>query len=148
MRAVLFVSFLFLGGCFKYVPLETPVADVERGTQLRTFFIDEQSVDLYDVTAHNITSMDVEFVRQEDSEFVFSAFHLDSSAREAGYLGNGWTVRVPVSSVSHVQVRKLDVWRTVGLGAIAVVGSIIGWEVIAGDDGSGDQPGGPDDPIF
>ena len=73
MRGFVFVSLFFLCGCFKYVPLEGPTTAVERGTPLRTYFIGEQSVDLHDVTAHNITSMDVEFVRQEDSELVLSA---------------------------------------------------------------------------
>ena len=95
MRGLLLVSILFLGGCYKYVPLEVPTNTVERGTELRAYFIEDQSVDLHDVTAHNITAMDVEFVRQEDGELVLSAFYLDSSARDAGYLGNGWTVRVP-----------------------------------------------------
>ena len=53
-------------------------------TKLRAYFIEDQSVDLHDVTAHNITAMDVEFVRQEDGELVLSAFYLDSSARDAG----------------------------------------------------------------
>jgi hypothetical protein len=148
MRALLFVSFLFLGGCFKYVPLETPMTEVERGTELRTRLIGEQSVDLYDITAHNITSMDVEFVRQEDSEYVFSAFYLESSARQTGYLGNGWTVRVPVGNVSSIEVKKLDLWRTIGLGALAVVGSVVGWEVIGGGVGGGDDSGGTGNEVY
>jgi hypothetical protein len=148
MRQLMFLSLLFLGGCYKYVPLEAPLGEVERGTSLRTYFAAEQSVDLYDLTAHNITAMDVEFVRQEDSEFLFSAFYLESSARDAGYLGNGWTVRVPVESVSRVEVKKFDILRTLGLGALAVAGSILGWELIGGSLGDGDDPGDTEGEIF
>jgi hypothetical protein len=141
MRVLLFVTLFFLAGCYKYVPLQGPPGAVERGTQLRTYFSEEQSVDLYDLTAHNITAMDAEFVRQEDSELVLSAFYLDSSARDAGYLGNGWTVRIPVESLSHVEVKKFDLWRSVGLGALALVGSYLGWEMIGGGRGGGEGPG-------
>jgi hypothetical protein len=146
MRGLLFVSLLFLCGCFKYVPLEGPTNNINRGTELRAYLSGEMSVDLNDVTAHNIISMDVEFVRQEESELLFSAFYLDSSSRDSGYLGNGWTVRVPVENVSRIDVRKFDFWRTTGLIALAVVGSYFGWDAIAGsgdgkglDDGSDGQ---------
>jgi hypothetical protein len=138
MRGLLFVSLLLLCGCYKWVPLEGPTESLERGAELRTYFIEEQSIDLYDVTAHNITAMDVEFVRQEDSELVFSAFYLDSRARDAGYLGNGWTVRVPVESVSHIEIKEFDFLRTGGILALAVVVSYFGWDAIAGSsDGKG-----------
>jgi len=148
MRGLVFVALFFLSGCYKYVPLEGPPGSVERGTELRTVFSEARSVDLVDVTAHNIIAMDAEFIRQEDSELLVSAFYLDSSTRDAGYLGNGWTVRVPVESISEIQVKKFDWFRSIGIVALAGAVSLFGWEAISGGETGDDVgSGGGDDVI-
>jgi len=144
MRRLVFVTLFLLVGCHKFVPLEGPTSSLERGAELRAFFSEGQSIDLHDVTAHNITSMDVEFVRQEGSELVFSAFYLDSSSRSGGYLGNGSTVRVPAESISDIQVKKFDIWLTTGILAVAILASYLSWDAIAG---SGNGQDLVDDPV-
>jgi hypothetical protein len=139
----LFACLLVAGGCYKYVPVPSPATDLERGTAVRAHFENGESVTLGDLTAHNIISMDAEFVRQDDSELVLSAFWLDSSTRGIGYPGEGWTVRVPTGNISLLEQKKLDVWRTAGLVAAAVVTSVLGWEALGG--GEGGEGGVPPD---
>jgi hypothetical protein len=142
MRRLVFVMLPVLGACFHYVPLtDTSLTDeldrVERGSPVRTQFVNEESVQLGDMTVQHIVSMDAEFVRKDNSDVVLSAFWLDSSVRQDGFPGDGWTVRIPIGNIANFQLKKLSVWRTGVVLAGAVLGSYLAWEGFTGGGSSG-----------
>ena len=143
MRKVLFAFFLLLStaGCFRYVPVEGGYGQVKKGSEVRARFAQDQSFDLSDITVHNIMGMDAEFVRADNSDVVMSAFWLDSSVREVGFPGDGWSVRVPVSNIASMDVKRVDWLKTTGVVLGFFVASYFGWEAMHGSPGDGDDPG-------
>ncbi len=139
MRGVLFASLVLLSGCFKYVPVTGGYDQIEQGSELRADFIEGESFDLSDLTVHNIVGMDAEFVRQDNSDLIFSAFWLDSSVRDVGFPGDGWSVRIPISNISQVELKKIDWWRSTGIVAGFLIASYFGWDAVRGGRGDGGE---------
>ena len=142
MRATLFVSLILLGGCYKYVPVEAGAPQLVRGAPIRAH-LDGASVDLEEVTVHNIRSVDAEVVELSGSELIVSALWLDSETPDIGYPGDGWTVELPSASVVSIERRVFDLWRTAVLIGGAALATYLGWESLAGtSSGSGLGDGG------
>jgi hypothetical protein len=141
MRKALIVSLFLISGCFKYVPLTEGYEQIEKGNRLRTEFIEAESFQLSDITVHNIIALDGEYVRQDNSDLILSAFWLDSSLREVGFPGDGWSVRIPISNISRLEVKELDWWRTTAVVLGVFLGTYLGWEATNSSPGSGDNPG-------
>ncbi len=146
MRALLLASLFLVGGCYKYVPVQVSYEDLVMGTPVRAHMDNGESVDLREYTAHNIVSMNAEFVRLDDSELVLSAMWLDSSTNGVGYPGGGWTVRIPTASVSLLEQKKFDIWRTSALVAAIGAATYLGFDAILGDSGGSNGGEPPIDP--
>lgn len=67
---------------------------------------------------------------------------LDSSSRGIGYPGGGWTIRLPMSSITRLEAKRFDAWSTVGLVAAGVATSWLGWEALGGGSGDNGPPDG------
>ena len=140
MRGVLFASLILLFGCYKYVPVSVgEYEQIQQGRELRTQFIEEESFDLFDVTVHNIVAIDAEFVRLDRSTMIMSAFWLDSSIRDVGFAGDGWTVRIPISNISQMSIKEFDWWRTGAVLAGGFIASYLGWKGMQGALGDGGE---------
>ena len=142
MRAAWFVSLILLGGCYKYVPVGAGAPQLVRGDPIRAH-LDGASVDLEEVTVHNIRSVDAEVVESGGSELVVSALWLDSETPDVGYPGEGWTVQLPRASVVSVERRVFDLWRTAVVIGGAALATYFGWDSLAGtSSGTGIGDGG------
>lgn len=143
MRRLVLVLLAVLGGCFRYAPPPDGLDQVKRGTVVRARFVEEEVIRLRDVTAHNVIGLEGEFVREDNSDLVVSAFWLDSSVRQAGFPGEGWTVRFPLSNIASIEVRRLDLLRTALAVAGVFMGSYLVWDALGGGEGRGaHHPGG------
>lgn len=131
---------LLVAGCYKYVPVERTAWNVQRGVPVRAH-LDRQSVELRTYTAHDIVSMDGEFVRMDNSDMVLSAMWLDSAVKGVGFPGEGWTVRIPTGSMASLEERRFDTWRTVGLFVAGLAATYVSWQSLGGGDSGGDGPG-------
>ncbi|GMR13932.1 MAG: hypothetical protein BMS9Abin29_2158 [Gemmatimonadota bacterium] len=144
MRGLVLALLILVTGCFKYVPVERTSWDVSRGVPVRAR-IDQQSIELRTYTAHDIVSMDAEFVRLDNSDIVLSALWLDSAIKGVGFPGEGWTVRIPMESLESLEQRKFDTWRSLAFVVAGFAVTYAGWQSIGGG-GGGDAPpnqGGP-----
>ncbi len=131
MRRLLFVSLTLLSGCYKYVPVEAGAPQLARGDPIRAH-LDAASVDLEEVTVHNIRSVDAEVVQLNGSELIVSALWLDSNTPGIGYPGEGWTVQLPRTSVVSIDRKVFDVWRTAVVIGGAVLATYFGWDSLSG----------------
>ena len=130
LLALLFVT----EGCFQYVP-EGEVAP-SRGTPIRLHLERPASFGLTQFTVNNITAVNGEMVRREAGDVILSATWLDAAIGD-GFAGEGWTLRVPETNVSALEVKQLSWWRT----GVAVLGgaflTIFGFDVLGtGSEGS------------
>ena len=143
MRKAFLLGLLFLlgpAGCYHYVPVTGGYDQIKQGQVVRAGLVEEESFTLSDLTVHNITGIDGEFVRADPSDLILSALWLDSSLRDVGFPGDGWSVRIPISNVARFEIKRLDRWRTAGLVAAILLGTHFGWQATMG--GPGDDTGG------
>ena len=130
-----------LAGCYMYVPVERTAWDVEQGVPVRAL-IERQSVELRTYTAHDIVSLEAEFVRLDNSDMVLSALWLDSAVEGVGFPGEGWTIRIPTGSMASLEERKFDKWRSLALVGASVFASWASWQTFGGGGGRGEGGGG------
>ena len=129
------VTLLFVTqGCFHYVP-EGEVAP-SRGTPIRLHLERPASFELTQFTVNNVTAVNGEMVRREAGDVILSATWLDAAIGD-GFAGEGWTLRVPETNVSALEVKQLSWWQT----GVAVLGGALitffGFDVLGtGSEGS------------
>jgi hypothetical protein len=136
LSALLFAT----GGCFEYVPEGS--VEPARGTTLRLHLENPTSFDLTQFTVNNIIIVNGELVRREAGDVIVSAKWLDAAIGD-GFDGENWTLRIPETNVSAVEVKRLSWWRTGAavLGIAAV--TIFGFDAFGtGTEGSGGGGGG------
>ena len=128
------LAVLICGACQTYRPLEA--GDVRQGARLRVAVTEPIPVRLREITVERATLVDGEAVEMKDGSLVLSALWVE---REGGIgtLGEGWTVTLPVASVSALYERRLSWWKTALAGAVGVVGTVVGWRSL-GDGGGGE----------
>ena len=127
------------GGCQTYSPVA--LGAIQQGVRLRVTVHQPVPVRLREITVERATLVDGEAVGLQDGKLVLSALWV---VREGGVgiLGEGWTVTVPVGSVSTLSQRRFSWWRTAVVGVVGVVGTAVGWRSL-GAGGGPESDGGP-----
>ncbi len=122
-------------GCFQYVP-EGDVAPT-RGSPIRVHLERPTSFELTQFTVNNVIRVDGEMVRREAGDVILSATWLDA-VTGVGFAGEGWTLRIPETTVTALELKKISWWRT---GATVLGGAlvtILGFDLLGtGTEGSG-----------
>lgn len=130
-RLIVLVSALLLAGCQTFQPVTAD--ELERGDRLRLHLNEESDVELRQVTARDVTSVNGETVEVRDGEFIMSAFSVRRA--DGGVVpAQGWTVRFPMDRIEAIHERRLDGWRTAGLVAGIAVATFFGWDSLAGGE--------------
>lgn len=130
---------LLLGaeGCFSYVA-ESELTPT-RGTPIRVHLERPASFELTRLTVNNVIIVSGELVDRNGGDVVLSATWLETDLG-GGFDGEGWTLRIPDTNVSALEVKKFSWWRT----GVAVLGTaaatIFGFDALGG--GSGGEGGG------
>ena len=141
-RSVFLLSALWLatGGCFQYVPeIQTTST---RGTAIRVHLETPASFALTQFTVNNITTVNGELVRHDAGDVIISATWLDATIGD-GFNGEGWTVRIPESNITGIEVKELSWWRTgAALAGIAAATVFLFDAFGTGTEGSGGGGGG------
>ena len=129
------VFLLATEGCFQYVP-ESQVTPT-RGTPIRVHLERPASFELTRVTVNNVTTVNGELVRREAGDVILSATWLDASIGD-GFDGEGWTLRIPETNVSALEVKRISWWQT-GIAVLGVAAvTFLGWDLLGtGTDGGG-----------
>ena len=122
-------------GCFQYVP-ESDVAPT-RGSPVRLHLERPSSFELTQFTVNNVIRVDGEMVRREAGDVILSATWLDAISG-VGFDGEGWTLRVPETNISGLELKRVSWLRTgVALFGGALV-TIFGFDLLGtGSEGSG-----------
>ena len=127
-------------GCFSFVQ-ESELAPT-RGSPIRVHLERPASFELTRVTVNDVTTVNGELVSRADGEVILSATWLDTVFGD-GYDGEGWTLRIPETNVSALEVKQFSWWRT---GAVLLAGgfaSFFGFDALgSGSGGSGGGGGG------
>ena len=122
-------------GCFQYVP-EGDVAPT-RGSPIRVHLERPTSFELTQFTVNNVIRVDGEMVRREAGDVILSATWLDA-VTGVGFAGEGRTLRIPETTVTALELKKISWWRT---GAAVLGGAlvtILGFDLLGtGTEGSG-----------
>jgi len=137
----LLLALLFAAeGCFSFVQ-ESELAPT-RGSPIRVHLERPASFELTRITVNDVTTVNGELVRRADGEVVLSATWLDTVFGD-GFDGEGWTLRIPETNVSALEVKQFSWWRT---GAVLLAGGIatfFGFDALGtGSGGSGGGGGG------
>ena len=90
-------------GCFQYVP-EGDVAPT-RGSPIRVHLERPTSFELTQFTVNNVIRVDGEMVRREAGDVILSATWLDA-VTGVGFAGEGWTLRIPETTVTALELKK------------------------------------------
>ncbi len=137
---LLSVLLVATGGCFQYVPEAR--AEPTRGTAIRVHLQRPSSFDLTQFTVNNITVVNGELVRRDAGDVVVSATWLDATIGD-GFDGEGWTLRIPESNVTAIEVKRISWWQT-GVAVLGVAAfTIFGFDAFGtGSEGSGGGGGG------
>lgn len=132
------------GGCYHYVPT-TGLAQPQ-GAEVRAHLDTLQSFELAAITVNNINQVEGEMVRADGRDLILSATWLEAVTGN-GFPGSGWTVRIPESNVTGLDLKKVSWWRTgVVLGGL-VAGTWIGFDAL-GVGPFGSEGGGGTGPIL
>jgi hypothetical protein len=100
-----------------------------QGTPLRARLATMSSFELAAITVNNIDQVEGEMVRFDGSDVVLSATWLRAVTGN-GYIGNGWTVRIPQANVTSVEQKRFSWWRSgIVIGAL-VAGTTLGFEAL------------------
>ena len=139
--SLLLPTVFLLAGCYHYVPAAS--LGHPQGTPIRAHLDSLFSFELAAITVNNIDRVEGEMVRLDSGDMVLSATWLQAITGN-GFDGNGWTVRIPETNVTSLELRQFSWWRTgVVLGGI-VAGTWLGFNSLGfGPFGSGSGGGGP-----
>ncbi len=126
-------------GCFSYV------ADSEltptRGTPIRVYLERPASFELTRVTVNNVTIVSGELVRRDAGDVVLSATWLDTDLG-GGFDGEGWTLQIPETNVSALEVKQFSWWRT-GIAVLGVAAAtFFGFDSLGSGSSGGSGGGG------
>ena len=144
LRITVLSALTMMVGCYHYVPAATLVHP--QGTALRAYLDTLSAFELREVTVNNIDRVEGEFVLADAGGLILSATW-QQAITGYGLVGNGWTVRIPESNVTAVQLKQISWWRTgVVVGGLAV-GTWLGFDAL-GVTGSRDGGGGGTGPIL
>jgi hypothetical protein len=156
-RAPLAALLLVHTACFSYIPLQpTPMASsasapspaaqlglegLEQGVSLRVHLSEPGSYPLTALTPNNVTVIDGDLVRWDDSSLYVSAYWMKTAGVQE-YKGNGETVGILFDKIDRVDRKKVSVGKTAAIGA-AMVGAVVLLGVtFGGGSGEGGQNGG------
>jgi len=135
---LLMALLLGAGGCFSYVS-ESELTPT-RGTPIRVHLERPASFELTRLTVNNVIIVSGELIRRDAGDVLLSATWLDTDVG-SGFDGESWTLRIPDTNVSALEVKKFSWWRT----GIAVLGTAAitfsGFDALGGG-GGGDGGGG------
>jgi hypothetical protein len=133
------VAAWLLTGCYHYVPTTTLAHP--QGTPVRTHLNTLSAFELAQVTVNNVDQVEGEVVRLDAGDLVLSATWLQAVTGN-GYAGNGWTVRIPESTVTSVELKRFSWWRTGVVVAGLVAGTWLGFEAVGVSPFGGGGGGG------
>lgn len=166
-RAPLAVVLLLVhAACYSYVPLQPapggasasastsppgPAArlgleGLEQGVRLRIHLSEPGSYPLTALTPNNVTVIDGDLVRWDDSSLVVSAYWMKTAGVQE-FKGDGETVAIQLDKIERVDRKKVSAGKTAAVaaliaGAVAAIGVTFG----SGSGEGGDNgPGGPPD---
>ncbi len=144
LASFLMTLLLATEGCFQYVS-ESEVTPT-RGSPIRVHLERPSSFELTRVTVNNVTTVNGELVRREAGDVILSATWLDASIGD-GFDGEGWTLRIPETNVSALEVKRISWWQT----GIAVLGGAVvtffGWDLLGTGTSGGGGGGGLPSPL-
>lgn len=130
-------------GCFTYVPAE--IEGPSRGETIRAHLSPPLTVPVGDIAVQQTESVAGEVVRWSDQYLVLSAQTLISSSGQ-DFLGRGFTVQLPRSSLVQLEARRFSTWRTALLTGGIIAGSVILGILAQEGFGGGDADGGGGQP--
>lgn len=126
--------------CYRYVPLQSDAPPLSLGEEVRAYLSEPDRVRLQHVTAENVVRVDGEFVDQDDSRLVLSAFWLKAGTG-LEFKGVGETVELKRSSITTVERKKFSAIATAVVSAALVAVAVLGG-VALGGGGFGSEPPG------
>ena len=93
-------------------------------------------------TINNITTVDCVPVARNAGPVVVSATWLDATIGD-GFAGEGWTVRIPESNVTGIEVKRLS-WLRTGVTVLGITAAtVLGFDALgSNNEGSGGGGGG------
>ena len=114
-----------------------PLILAHRGSPIRLHLERPTSFQLTQFAVNNITGVDGEMVSREAGEVILSATWLDS-VTDVGFDGEGWTLRIPESNVTALELKRVSWWRTGAAVLGGVLVTILGFDIAGtGTEGSG-----------
>ncbi len=140
VRAFLPAVLLWAGtGCYHYVPVQ--VITHPQGTPVRARLNTLSSFELAGITVNNINLVDGEMVRVDAGDLVLSATWLEAITAN-GFVGNGWTVRIPEANVTSFELKRLSWWRTGAVVGGFAIATLLGFDALGVGPSGGDGGGG------
>ena len=132
-----FLLFWCLGvtGCYHYVPLDPGFTKQGHPVQVR--LKEPASFPVGDLTVHNVVLVRGEIVRREGSDFVLSAFWMESSSG-VEYPGEGRTIRIREEATISVEGKEFSRLRS---GAMTLTGLLFSWVFFRAVQGDAGEPG-------
>lgn len=134
-------------GCYSYVPVDTDAGRrFDRGTGVRVHLSTPMEIDLRDVVARDISTVQGEVIGWSGDELAVSAFTLFTPGGFE-HSAAGQTVTIPADRIAGIEEKRLDKAKTAGLtvGVVAlttVTGILLGEGGIfgEGEPGDGQEP--------
>jgi len=124
--------------CYTYLPAE--IGGPTRGVTIRTEVQDHPTLQVGDRTIHDVTQLDGQVIRWEPDTLALSASGVHSF--EQGYPGNGYTVRLSLTDITSISVKRLDTRRTLLLALGTIAAAIVAQQSLGGGAASSDNPPG------
>ena len=129
-----------LGGCYRYTPTtDSPAAAAD----VRLHLSADGARAAAPVIGEGVTSVTGRVLSATESELVLTVSETAGADRRVSWAGE--RITLPRSSVTGIERRSLDRWRTVGVGAVGIgaVGAIALIVNALGSRADGDGDGGP-----
>lgn len=129
-------------GCFVHRPVTGEPAALRRG-EVRVLLSEPGTFDLGDLTAQQVVRLDGEMIGWRGDSLSLSATQLRAYTGTE-FPGQGRTVTIARDRIQALQVKRMDPWRSLLLGA-GILAAIFftGPELTGGtDEGPGTVPGG------
>jgi len=160
------VLLLVHAACYSYVPLQPapggasatssssvpgPAAqlgleDLEQGASLRVHLSEPGSYPLTALTPNNVTVIDGDLIRLDDSSLYVSAYWMKTTGVQE-FKGAGETVGIPFDKIDRVEQKKVSAGKTAVVGALIAGAIVLIGVTFGGGSGEGGEngPGGPPD---
>ncbi len=124
---------------------ELGLEGLQQSTSLRVHLSEPGSYPLTALTPNNVTVIDGDLIRTDDSNLFVSAYWMKTAGVQE-FKGNGETVTIPLDKIDFVEGKKVSAGKTAAVAAV-LVGAVVVLGVTFGT-GSSEGPGngGPPQP--